>query len=315
VRSFTLTAERSTVAGPLAYGFEGDFSGWTVTTTAGSVTRVAGGAPGSTAFSLHTGNANNNCYAVQSPLIKPGPGSTMTMYVNFGIESGSFDRANIRAVDPVTGAKTLLTPTGVATYTTNGNTQLLCDNLGNTRGWSGPLTTWRQASFDLSPFAGREIRLDAHYSTDSNVLGTQGFWMDAVQVNSATQIDCDGQSNVCAALPAEVSPDGAPVPFTIGKSGTDVALSFAQSLGATAYEVYAGTLANLRNGIYDHAAIGICGIADADTGDGIVSVTVPGASIADNAYLLAVAKGPAGESPYGHATGPVEIPLALSSCP
>ena len=311
-RSFTLTAERSTVAGPLSYGFESDFSGWTV--TAGSVTRVAGGAPGSTAFSLHTRNVNNDCDAVQSPLIKPGPASTMTMYVNFGIESASFDRANVRAVDAATGAKTLLTPTG-ATYNTSNNTQLLCDNLGNTRGWAGPLTTWRQATFDLSLFAGREIRLDARYSTDGSVLGTQGFWMDAVQITGATQIDCDAQSNVCAALPAEVSFDGAPVAFTVGKSGTDLVLGFSQSAGATAYAVYAGTLVHLRSGIYDHAAIGLCGIADADSGDGIVSLAVPAASFASDAYLLAVARGSGGESPYGHASGPVEIPLALNACP
>ncbi|HJQ96821.1 MAG TPA: M20/M25/M40 family metallo-hydrolase [Candidatus Polarisedimenticolaceae bacterium] len=311
-RSFTLTAERSTVAGPLSYGFESDFSGWTV--AAGSITRVAGGAPGSIAFSLHTRNQGNDCNAVQSPLIKPGAGSTMTMYVDYGIESGSFDRANVRVVDTATGVKTLLTPTG-ATYNTNGNSRLLCDGIGNTRGWSGSFTTWRQATFDLSAFAGREIRLDARYSTDSSVLGSQGFWMDAVQIANATQINCDAQSNVCAALPAEVSPDGDPVPFTIGKSGTDLALGFSQSLAATSYEVYAGTLANLRSGIYDHAAIGLCAIPDADTGDGIVSLTVPAASIADDAYLLAVAKGSAGESPYGHASGPVEIPLALNACP
>jgi len=120
---------------------------------------------------------------------------------------------------------------------------------------------------------------------------------------------------VCAALPDEVSPDGAPVPFTIGTAGPNLTLAFSQSAGATTYAVYAGTLANLRNGIYDHAAIGLCGITDADTGDGIVSFVVPAASIADDAYLLAVAKGSAGESPYGHASGPVEIPLALSACP
>jgi hypothetical protein len=126
----------------------------------------------------------------------------MTMYVDYGIESGSFDRANVRAVDTATGVKTLLTPTG-ATYNTNGNSRLLCDGIGNTKGWSGAFTTWRQATFDLSAFAGREIRLDARYSTDSSVLGSQGFWMDAVQIANATQIDCDAQPNVCAALPAE----------------------------------------------------------------------------------------------------------------
>jgi hypothetical protein len=104
VRSFTLTAERSTVAGPLSYGFESDFSGWSL--VAGSVTRVAGGAPGSTANSLHfRANLNNDCNGVQSPVIKPTPTSTMSMYVNFILETGNFDRANVRAVDAKTGEK------------------------------------------------------------------------------------------------------------------------------------------------------------------------------------------------------------------
>jgi hypothetical protein len=154
VRSFTLTAERSTVSGPLSYGFESDFSGWS--TTAGLVTRAAGGAPGSTGASLHfrTG-LNNDCNGVLSPIIKPTATSTMSMYVNFGLETGNFDRANVRAVDAKTGEQFLLTPTG-ALYTTTSGPPLLCDNLGNLKGWSGSAATWRLASFDLSPYAGRK---------------------------------------------------------------------------------------------------------------------------------------------------------------
>jgi hypothetical protein len=314
VRSFTLTAERSTVAGPLIYGFESDFSGWS--TTAGVVTRAAGGAPGSTGASLRfRANLNNDCNGVLSPLIKPTASSTMSMYVNYILESGNFDRANVRAVDAKTGEKFLLTPTG-ALYTTTSGPNLLCDNLGNLKGWSGSAATWRLASFDLSPYAGKEIRLDVHESTDQAALGSQGFWMDLVQVANASQINCDAQGDTCAALPPEVSPEGSLVPLTIDKSGTDLVVTFSESSGATAYNLYRGSLLNLGQGIYDHAAIaGLCGVLDGAVGDGSVSLTVAAASVPDDSYLLAVAGSAAGESRYGTKTGGSEIPLALNACP
>ena len=314
VRTFTLTAERSTVASPLSYGFEADFSGWSV--VAGSVTRAGGGAPGSTTASLRfRKNLNNNCNAVLSQILKPTPTSTVSMYVNYILQSGNFDRANVRVVDVATGTKSLLTPTG-ATYNTTGDVNLLCDNLGNLRGWSGSFGTWRQANFDLSPYAGQEIRLEARESTSSSILGSQGFWMDLVQVQNATQINCDAQSQICAALPPEVSPDGDSVPFTIGRSGADLQFVFSESAGATAYNVYDGSLANLALGIYDHAASGpLCGLVDVPSGDGSVTVTVAASAVADDSYLLAVARSIAGESRYGTRTGGAAIPLALASCP
>jgi hypothetical protein len=317
VRSFTLTAERSTVAGPLSYGFETDFSGWSV--VAGSVTRVAGGAPGSTGGSLHfRANLNNDCNAVLSPVIKPTGTSTASMYVDYILETGNWDRANLRAVDVATGAKSLLTPTG-ATYNAAARfdmSPLLCDGLARVAGWSGSFATWRQANFDLSPYAGKEIRLEARESTDASSLGSQGFWMDAVQVTNATELDCDVQTDACAPLPAEVSPDGDPVPFTIGKSGTDLALQFSEVAGAASYNVYRGSLASLAQGIYDHGALpGLCGIVDALPGDGFVAFTVAGSGVPDDSYLLAVGRTPAGESAYGIGVGGQPIPVALNSCP
>jgi hypothetical protein len=218
-------------------------------------------------------------------------------------------------MDAKTGEKFLLTPTG-ATYNTTSSTNLLCDNLGNLRGWSGSHASWLQANFDLSPYAGKEIRLDVHESTDSSVLGAQGFWMDLVTVTNATQINCDGQAEVCAVLPPEVSPDADPVPLTIGKSGTDLTFVFSESAGATSYNIYRGSLASLSQGIYDHAqTAGLCGFVDGSVGDGSVAVTVPDASIPDDSYLLAVARNAAGESKYGTTSGGTEIPLALNSCP
>jgi hypothetical protein len=312
-RTFQLVAERDAVAGPLTYGFETDFSGWTV--TSGSFTRAAGGAGGSTAFSLHSRNQNNDCDAAVSPTIVPTATSTLTMWVNYGIENGSFDRAVVRAVDTTTGIKSLLTPTG-ANYNTNGDTNLLCDNLGNLRGWSGSFRTWRQATFSLGAFAGVPIQLDVRYSTDAFSLGAQGFWMDLVQITDTSQSSCDAQPDVCAALPSEVSPAGDPVPLTVVKSGTDYSLTFSEVAGAVSYHVYAGTLAALRGGVYDHAERpGLCGLADAAPGDGSVTATVAGADVPDGSYFLAVARNGAGESPYGAASSGAPIPLALDSCP
>jgi len=313
-RSFTLNAERSTVTGTLTFPFDADFSGWT--TAAGSVTRVAGGAPGSTAASLHfrTG-VNNDCNGVQSPIIKPTLTSAMSIYVNYILETGNFDRANLRAVDAATGEKTLLTASGAA-YNTNGDASLLCDNLGNVKGWSGSFGTWRQASSSLGLYAGKEIRLEVRESTDQSGLGSQGFWMDQVQITNATQINCDAQSQTCAALPPEVSPPGALVPLTVAASGTDLTIGFSESAGATSYNVYRGSLAGLAQGIYDHAPLDtLCGIVDGTPGDGAVAVTVPSALIPDDSYLLAVASSPAGESRYGTKSGGAEVPLALNACP
>jgi len=237
------------------------------------------------------------------------------MWVNYGIENGSADRAVVRAVDTTTGIKSLLTPTG-ATYNTNGNWNLLCDNVGNLKGWSGSFRTWRQATFSLGAFAGVPIQLDVRYSTSSANLGAQGFWMDLVQVTDTSESSCDAQTNACAALPAEVSPDADPVPLTAAKVGADYELTFSEVPGATAYHVYPGTLASLRNGIYDHAqAPGLCGFSDPFPGDGSVTVQVPGASLPGDAYFLAVARNAAGESRYGTASQGSAIPLALDSCP
>jgi hypothetical protein len=227
------------------------------------------------------------------------------------------DRANLRVIDTQTGEKTLLTPSSGAGYNTLYDDLLLCDGIGRLRGWSGNFTTWRQSSFNLATYAGKEIRLEARYSSDDDgSLLPQGFWMDLVQLTNATQITCDEQPDSCAPLPPEVSPPGDPVAFTLGKSGSDLALVFSESAGAASYNVYRGSIASLRQGIYDHAqAVGLCGIIDGISGNGVVAATVPGASVPDDSYVLAVARNGAGESRYGTKSGGAELPLALSACP
>ncbi len=317
-RVINLTAEAQGASGNLAFGFEGNLSGWSV--SSGNFTVAPGGAPGSTTSSVHSSAANSVCETVVSPVITPAAPSTMTMWVNFSIEGNTgapsrWDRALVRAVNTTTGVKTLLTPTGVP-YNTTGTTTGLCDSLGSLQGWSGDHLTWDQASFDLSSFAGIPIQIEVRFATDGSRLGTQGavqgFWFDQVGVTNASSISCDAMSNVCAALPAEVSPSGALVPFTIGKQGASVELRFAESAGATTYHVYSGSLAAFQAGSYDHDAAGVlCGLTDALPGDGTVNVV---ATLPVDSYSLVVGANGSGESAYGTATsGP--IPITLDACP
>jgi leucyl aminopeptidase len=317
-RPINLTAEAQGASGNLTFGFEGDLSGWTVPT--GSFTVAAGGAPGSATSSLHSRSANGICDAILSPVITPSATSTMTMWVNFSIEGNAgapsrWDRAVVRAVNTTNGVKTLLSPTGVP-YNTTGTTTGLCDGIGSLQGWSGDRLVWSQASFNLASFAGIPIQIEVRYSTDGSTLGTQGtaqgFWFDLVEVTNSSSIACDGLSNACAAIPAEVSPSGSPVPFTLAKLGGSLELLFSESTGAMSYNVYSGHLAALRAGGYDHDAAGVlCGLTDASPGNGTVTAI---ATLPDNSYSLVVGANGSGESAYGSATsGP--IPVTLAACP
>jgi hypothetical protein len=284
--------------------------------TAGSFTRVAGGAPGSTAFSLHSRNANSICDAVTSPVVTPNAGSTMTIWISYAIETPTiYDRAVVRAINTSTGVKTLLVPT-IVPYTTTGDSATLCDGIDQLSGWAGSATAWAQASFNLGAFVGTSIQIEVRFATDSSVTGSQGFWFDQVQITNASQITCDAQSNSCAALPAEVSPTASPVQFTIQPSGGNYDLRFSEVVGATRYNLYGGTLSSLTTGVYDHASTGgICAITDGIGGDGQVLASIASGTLPQNDYFLVAAQNAAGESVYGQNSSGGPIPAALAACP
>ncbi len=326
VRSFALTGEQSPITGTLTYGFEtaGNLEGWTLSSN-NAYTQNAGGAAGSTANSLHITHTTSTfggraiCSGVYSPEFTPAASSTVTAWIDFGI--GASDRASLRAVNSATGARTLLVPNAGVLYSAASADTTLCEGQSGTMGWSGDtLTTktWRSTTSPLAALAGTPLRLEMRYSTSSLWLahGSQGFWFDNVQITNATVPGCDAQSNSCAALPAEVSPAAGPVPFTLGKSGGNNTLRFSEVTGATSYHVYGGTLSSLLSGVYNHGALtGLCSLTDGTLGDGQVTATTPAANLPGNNYFLAVAKGAAGESPYGFNSAGAAIPLALNNCP
>ena len=85
-------------------------------------------------------------------------------------------------------------------------------------------------------------------------------------------------------------------------SSANLDLRFSEVPGATAYDIYGGTLQALHTGLYNHASIaGLCGLTDAVGGDGQVTATVSTASVPSGSYLLAVAVNGAGtytSAPY-----------------
>ena len=133
-----------------------------------------------------------------------------------------------------------------------------------------------------------------------------------VSITSASTVGCDAQSNVCLARPVEVSPTGSPTPLTIAKGSPDDTMTFSESGTAAVYHVYAGTLASLQLGVYDHAATpGLCGITDALPGNGSVTAVAP---FPENSYFLAVAANAVGESTYGNSSVGI-IPPGGTTCP
>ena len=89
-------------------------------------------------------------------------------------------------------------------------------------------------------------------------------------------------------------------------------MTFSESGTAAVYHVYAGTLASLHLGVYDHAATpGLCGITDALPGNGSVTAVAP---FPENAYFLAVAANAVGESTYGNSSVGI-IPPGGTTCP
>jgi hypothetical protein len=113
--------------------------------------------------------------------------------------------------------------------------------------------------------------------------------------------DGDGVGDVCDADAGDV------LGLLLGKSGTDLTLSWNPSCAATDdnYAIYEGTIAGLGPG-YDHTSI------DCDTG-GLTSQAVTPAA-GDRYYLVVPTNDSAFEGSYGRTSGGVERPPGTGAC-
>lgn len=113
------------------------------------------------------------------------------MWVWYRIEDWSggqwSDRANVHVVEGAT--HTLLVPSAGRAYNASGS-GALC-HIGSDPGWAGVGTSWTETRFDLSPWAGREIRLEIHYDTDPAEI-CEGFYVDEIRIDDVLRHACDG---------------------------------------------------------------------------------------------------------------------------
>ena len=114
--------------------------------------------------------------------------------------------------------------------------------------------------------------------------------------------------NVCA--PAAVLPGDAGT-LSVGKSGTDLALSWgASGCSPSGYGVYRGDLAALQaTGLYSHDIALACGVAGTS-----FSIPIDDAQVGDAAYFIVVAATGTDEGTYGKSSAAVERPVSTAAC-
>src|SRR5690242_18939802 len=106
---------------------------------------------------------------------------TVSLYNQFATEPMSrawYDRATLGIFDNASGARSVIVPSGGRTYLASGPNGTC--RTGGQPGWAGPGTGWLQSTWTAADLnsaspAGRKVRLDIAYGTDSSVSGI-GFW-------------------------------------------------------------------------------------------------------------------------------------------
>ena len=186
------------------FDYETDAEDWT--TIAGTFVRdtAGGGAGGSTAYLNSSEFLDGQCDIVRAPLMILAANSTMQFSTNLDIEQFDgqwWDRANVGIYNPVTGARTLVTPSGGRLYNATGIGGT-CGTEGQT-GWAGrtfnswATSDWSSAALQTGTFAGIPTAIQLNYGTDPLVNG-YGVRFDRVTVTNAEwQVD-DGQPDSCS---------------------------------------------------------------------------------------------------------------------
>lgn len=205
----TLATESDlSAAATQSFDFEADENGWSVVQGTFQRSNASGGGVGGSGFYLRSSTlANNQCDAVDSPLLVLSADSTLSLHTRYGIENVSggtwYDRAQFGVFTPDNGAVTVLSPSGGRTYNASGNASFC--GFGNTPGWANTADSWAESSFNATALqsatlADRPLHLRMRYGTDSSVNGF-GLRFDNVSVTNARRLIPDQQSNQCVLLP------------------------------------------------------------------------------------------------------------------
>lgn len=311
---FSLPAESNAPSfSTVVYGFDSGAQGWTLQGFSLSFRAYSG------TRSIHAGSAftPSLCTRATSPVLLVGPGpSTLSLQVNGEIEpltDAWYDRANVHVLDVESGVSTLLIPgSGLAYNATAGSGGALC-RIPFEPGWAGLFPTWNLATFDLSPWQGKRVRIQVNYATDEGD-DRDGIYVDDVQITNATAspAPADAQSNSCPV--PEVSAPATPVPLSIGKLGAGALRVTWQDLGpAYQFNLYAGGLGSYYN--HGTNAVSCQGRGAGMTCNGASCTLDPATLPAGNLYFLVTATGFGAEGTAGNATAGARDPIQSSCAP
>ncbi|MEM7481009.1 MAG: hypothetical protein AAF481_07520 [Acidobacteriota bacterium] len=200
--SIPFTESDFSASGTQTFDFETDNDDWNVNGGVFARSSALGGGDGTSFAQASSGNIDNACDRIRSPLLSLSNGSTLSLWTNFTIENVSggswYDRANVAIVDGADN-RTAITPSSGRPYnTTNDNNYSGCNPGG---GWAGTNASWASSSWNAgdlqsSTFAGQPVQLEVTYGTDGG-LALAGFSFDEVLVTNASLQVADGQSDVC----------------------------------------------------------------------------------------------------------------------
>ena len=331
---FTLTAGSAGNAGPSrlqvtlaaetdppvfstqTFGFEGSFQGWTSQNFDLSGARSSSGAQ-----SAHAGSTtvNNICARLTSPafLLSPTAAPILSFQMFADIEPITdqwYDRANVHLVDIDSGQHALLLPGVGPDYNAFGNPQGGLCHVPGENGWAGDLGGFQDIQFDLSPYAGRRVRIEINYDTDEGD-DREGLYIDGVSLTNAASalLPADPQGNTCTV--PEVSPPAAPVPLRVQRlAGSALRFTWEDLGPGIQYNLYSGTLGSF----YDHGAgaLSCSGLgAGMDCNSTVCTFDAAAGGVpAGNRYFVVTATGFGAEGTSGFASSSAERPPAQSSC-
>ncbi|MFQ5671004.1 MAG: hypothetical protein ACE5HD_10885 [Acidobacteriota bacterium] len=185
------------------------------------------------------------CQRLTSPVIRLAPGSHPSMNAQIWVDVQPFsagqwrDRANVHLLEEDTGAEVLLEPAAGLRYNVDPAATGLAPicRIDREAGWAADLAPFAVSTFDLSPWAGREIRIVFTYASDGSD-NRPGIWVDDVVVSEAALPVADRQSDACRFVP-EVPPPGRPDRFRMVPQPPGLAASRHES-GAAWNELLAG---------------------------------------------------------------------------
>ncbi|HKY32434.1 MAG TPA: hypothetical protein VJV23_07860 [Candidatus Polarisedimenticolia bacterium] len=304
------------IFGTRSYGFEGSFEGWSSQQFVLSSARAAAGTQSARAGTTAQGST---CAKLTSPplLVQPGMPSTLTFSLFAMIEPFSdqwYDRANVHVIDQATGVHSVISPSAGTAYNAGGNVQVgTCHNPGEL-GWAGLLGGFSTVTFDLSPYGGRDIRIEINYGSDDGDH-REGIYVDQVSITHVADAAGPGDPQPDGCAVSEVSAPAAAVPLHVTEpSGGLFDFTWEDRGPGFQYNLYAGSLGSF----YSHGAgpLSCAGVGSSMTCDGTACglSAAAGSLPPGDLYFLVTGTAFGAEGTSGSSSGGAERSPAQSTC-